>query len=157
MKQIYPRHCGPCRECCVHVGVEELDKPAGKSCKHLFSKGCSIYEDRPGGCRKFVCVWYQGVFGFNDRPDKTGVCCWVSPTGIMLDENGDKVLTLFVSHRKKLSKKMEKWMIGQSYKFPVILTPMKGNSPRHRTIYWQGKIVVNEVEVKQWYESSNTS
>ena len=157
MRQVYPRHCGECRECCIHVGVEELDKKAGVSCKHLCSRGCSIYENRPKGCADFACMWLIGAFGQNDKPSKTGVCCWISYTGIMLDSEGNKVLTLYVSHRKKLSKKIHDWMIAMSYQYPVIQTPVKGNSPRHRTIWWQGKMVTNEVEVRQWYEDSNTS
>lgn len=152
MEPKYPRHCGACRECCIHVGVQEFNKPAGKPCDKLCAKGCSIYEDRPDGCRKFVCVWYQGGFGPNERPNQTGVVCWVARTGIMVTDDGEKVLTLFVSHRpgKKLSKKMMSWLKGQSYRFPVIVTPMKGNHPKHRTIWWQGK-VVTEIECKQWY------
>lgn len=102
-------------------------------------------------------MWLIGALGQNDKPSKTGVVCWMSYTGIMLDSEGSKVLTLYVSNRKKLSKKMAKWMRGMSYQYPVIQTPMKGNSPRHRTIWWQGKTVTNEIEVKQWYENRNTS
>jgi len=159
MAQKYPRKCGTCRECCVHVGVEELDKKPGIPCEHLCAKGCSIYEKRPGGCRSFVCMWYQGQFSQRDKPNQTGVVCWMAYTGIMLDKDGNKCLTLYVSHRpgKKLNKKMFNWMLQVSYQYPAIVTPMKGNNPRYRSIYWQGKKVTDQVEVKEWYEDSNPS
>lgn len=52
------KSCGDCGLCCKLMGVTALDKPAGKWCRH-FSKaaGCRIYDDRPGDCRVFNCLW----------------------------------------------------------------------------------------------------
>jgi hypothetical protein len=134
--------------------VQELDKKPGVPCKHICEKGCAIYGEHPEGCQSFVCTWYQGEHSQREKPCVTGIVCWVAYTGIMLDKDGNKCPTLFVSHRpnRRLSKKMRRWMIMQSYRFPVILTPMKGNNPRERTIWWQGKMVCDQMEVKQWYE-----
>ena len=52
------KSCGDCGLCCKLMGVTALDKPAGKWCRH-FSKsaGCAIYDERPGDCRIFNCLW----------------------------------------------------------------------------------------------------
>jgi len=58
------------------MGVEELDKPAFKPCRHEVVQGCSIYNDRPQSCRNFVCVWLLDpgkIFRNMERPDRLGV------------------------------------------------------------------------------------
>lgn len=62
--------CGPCTECCTHIKVEALDKPAGVACKHLCSKGCGIYSQRPSECKAYVCGWLEG---YAPRPDACGI------------------------------------------------------------------------------------
>lgn len=109
----YPRSCGPCRECCIHLPIETLEKPAGVPCSNLCTRGCGIYGERPDVCRNFVCTWYQGEHSFSERPDKTGVVCWVS--------RKDDDMVLLVSYRKKLSKKMKRWISSQG---PVIVRKM---------------------------------
>lgn len=52
------RGCEDCTLCCKVLGVEELDKPAGRWCRHCdVGKGCTIYEQRPQECRDFRCLF----------------------------------------------------------------------------------------------------
>ena len=57
------RECGSCSLCCKVVGVEELGKPEGTWCQHCKPgfHGCTIYKDRPQGCRDFTCAWLESV------------------------------------------------------------------------------------------------
>lgn len=72
------RTCGPCYACCVHLGIEELRKYAGQTCRLLKggadrSKRCSIYETRPAACSGYSCLWLVG-FGPDDlRPHESGI------------------------------------------------------------------------------------
>lgn len=52
------KSCGDCGLCCKIMGVEALAKPAGRWCVHFRrGRGCGVYEDRPGDCRAFNCLW----------------------------------------------------------------------------------------------------
>lgn len=52
------RRCDGCSECCTLLEVPELLKPIGHRCVHLNDKErCSIYANRPTGCRVFYCTW----------------------------------------------------------------------------------------------------
>jgi hypothetical protein len=66
------RTCGECTACCVALGVPEIDKAAGDSCPHL-SQRCSIYDRRPYSCQAYRCLWLQGLFHNQDRPDLLGL------------------------------------------------------------------------------------
>src|SRR5271154_2791085 len=74
------RSCGDCRLCCKTHQIYELKKPRGQWCEHACSKGCSIYADRPKGCRDFDCLWLisgmpefasraADIFPIEERPD----------------------------------------------------------------------------------------
>jgi hypothetical protein len=75
-----PRHCGPCRACCIVTGFDAkpgeapFAKPPNTPCKHLVPGGCGIYAERPPVCRRFQCAWIaapnlpEGL-----RPDRCGV------------------------------------------------------------------------------------
>lgn len=69
------RSCDGCTACCTIMRVDELDKPAGKTCEHLVPGGCGIYESRPSGCRGWACIWRSGtdLLHEDERPDKIGV------------------------------------------------------------------------------------
>lgn len=87
-----PDGCGSCCACCTILGIEELDKPPNEDCRHLVSldvapeppKGgcCTAYDDRPGACRTFECLWLRGVFGGQNphhRPDRLGLMFNLQP------------------------------------------------------------------------------
>jgi hypothetical protein len=53
--------------------ISELAKPTGEWCPHWAKGvGCSIYESRPGECRKFVCGWLLDAnLGDEWKPEKS--------------------------------------------------------------------------------------
>ncbi len=75
------RECGDCVVCCVLFEVQELQKPAGKPCRHLApAGGCGIYETRPQACRVWMCGW-RLIPGLpeNWRPDLSGILVYQMP------------------------------------------------------------------------------
>jgi len=79
--------CGECTMCCKVFAIPDIDKPAGKWCKHCaIGKGCGIYASRPEVCRTFECMWLQSQsqpderdrFAEEFRPDKCKVV--IAPT-----------------------------------------------------------------------------
>jgi len=78
------RSCGECYTCCVALGIEELKKWPGQSCKHLDgSKGactrCSIYHHRPKACSNYYCAWLVGLGSDELRPDRAGLLVTLYP------------------------------------------------------------------------------
>jgi hypothetical protein len=52
------KSCGSCTLCCTVMGVPELKKRPWDPCPHVAAgAGCSIYSERPAGCRTFICGW----------------------------------------------------------------------------------------------------
>lgn len=53
--------CQDCDGCCRVFEIKPLDKAFGEPCKHLgrtlLGQGCTIYEERPDVCRRYVCLW----------------------------------------------------------------------------------------------------
>ncbi|HEX8224106.1 MAG TPA: hypothetical protein VF605_09845 [Allosphingosinicella sp.] len=77
------RTCGSCTLCCKTVAVTELAKPAGAWCTHCRrSKGCTIYDSRPAGCRDFHCEWMRSEkLGREWKPDRAKFALMVTATG----------------------------------------------------------------------------
>lgn len=67
------RSCNECSACCTALRVTELRKPVKEPCQHCQEPGCGIYATRPESCRLYRCLWLQGVFRPEDRPDKVGL------------------------------------------------------------------------------------
>lgn len=72
------RSCGSCYACCVWLGIDELKKWPGQSCKHLTGNNgpehrCDIYPSRPAACQKYRCCWIEGLGSDDMRPDKSGL------------------------------------------------------------------------------------
>jgi len=132
------RKCGNCTECCTHIGIEETDSPPGVPCKHICARGCAIYENRPQACADVKCLWLNGEFSVNDRPDKIGVVCWVTLSSLMTVD-GERAVVVYASYKGKPHKKTLRRLIAASYVNPVVIVPGKGNDPKTRTIYWQGE------------------
>lgn len=82
LKIIDNRSCGPCSACCHAIGVHELGKPYFQACKRLEDYGCRKYNDRPQSCRRYACLWLQGMG--ETRPDSLGLL--ISPTAFHLLE-----------------------------------------------------------------------
>ena len=77
------RTCGECYRCCVAFGIPELNKYQDQTCRHLHGRNPtargSIYGDRPACCKSYQCLWREGFFNDEDRPDKSGVIAHFSP------------------------------------------------------------------------------
>ena len=71
------RTCGECYHCCVAFGIRELKKHQDQACRHLDGRNptarVSIYAHRPKACREYICLWRDGLFDDEDRPDKSDV------------------------------------------------------------------------------------
>lgn len=72
------RSCGTCYSCCVHLGISQLKKYPGQSCKNLNGNlgpetRCSIYPNRPKACSRYSCAWLEGLGSEVHRPDKSGI------------------------------------------------------------------------------------
>lgn len=80
------RACGTCMMCCKVPAIEEFAKPPGVWCRHATSgKGCGIYEERPGSCRAFYCLWMQDEsFGPEWKPEKAKFVVYVQRNGVNL-------------------------------------------------------------------------
>lgn len=75
------RPCDDCTACCTAMGVPELSKARDIECSHICEQGCDIYENRPKSCQDFDCLWRQGLFEAEHRPDKLGVVFTVTGPG----------------------------------------------------------------------------
>ena len=78
------RHCGDCTLCCKVMAIEELNKPAGKWCRHCQpGRGCRVYDARPAECRAFSCLWLVDArFGPHWKPGKSKLVLTTSDDGI---------------------------------------------------------------------------
>lgn len=58
--------CLMCGTCCIAFDIKEIGKKAGERCKHLDKDNkCTIYENRPWGCKGYqpdeICVLVDGM------------------------------------------------------------------------------------------------
>ena len=52
------RECGSCTLCCKVYHVADINKVAGKWCRHCKpGRGCGIHDARPAQCADFNCLW----------------------------------------------------------------------------------------------------
>lgn len=66
------RQCGHCNLCCKLLPTPELKKPANTRCQHQRFGRCTIYANRPSGCRYWSCRWLLGNdTGDLRRPDRS--------------------------------------------------------------------------------------
>jgi hypothetical protein len=84
------RGCAGCTICCTAPAItpDQLNdpaelalvplKPAGEKCKHCKSgAGRAVYDQRPGICRGYLCLWASGVPVA--WPEITGMCWTLQP------------------------------------------------------------------------------
>lgn len=136
----FDRECGGCTECCTHLAVGQLNKPAGVRCEHLTDSGCGIYDERPDDCRTFGCLWlasWQGV-PERDRPDAVRVILHAD-TESKCHIPGRRPMPLIkareaverVTYRGRASKLVEK----MSRFLPVVVFSADG----WRRLFWRGR------------------
>lgn len=131
MESPVTRTCGSCRVCCI---VPELflkdgtgeDKPNYVPCHHLAKVGCSIYKDRPKGCRDYTCLWLAGFGRYQDRPDKSRVLA----ESIVLDEGvvGVQLIETCSDGFKQYGKKFIKNMVKLISHDPVYQVKYKSKT-----------------------------
>lgn len=76
METINFRECGDCAACCEgHLISNAHGNPFGngRKCIFLVKQNCVIYNERPEVCRKYQCMWSQGIFPEWMKPNKTGI------------------------------------------------------------------------------------
>ena len=76
MENVNFRPCGDCAACCEGhlIGKSHGNSfGLGKKCIFLVKQECTIYEERPEVCRKYHCMWKQGLFSEWMKPNKSGV------------------------------------------------------------------------------------
>lgn len=86
-----PRPCGKCTLCCKLFMLPELEKPAGKWCRHcLTGQGCGIHDTKPQPCRSFQCMWtVVEALDANWRPDIAGFTMTSVDMNIFVDVDPD--------------------------------------------------------------------
>lgn len=108
------RLCGECTKCCdgwlyneVYGNIVDVGNP----CPFIdIHKGCSIYENRPDGCKKFNCSWLLDKdIPENFKPSVTGVIIVKNDKGYYL-----------VSAPNQPNKEMIDWFKNRSIPFKII-------------------------------------
>ena len=93
MEQI--RECGECDLCCKWLSHDVYGQQVSINNPCRFIKnGCSIHKNRPAQCKRYFCMWAQGVLPEWMYPKDIGVMVSVKnwPQGQWLEvmENGLK-------------------------------------------------------------------
>ena len=69
-----PRECGECDLCCKWLSHEVYGQQVSPDNPCRFIKnGCSIHPNRPPQCKRYFCMWAQGVLPEWMYPKDTGV------------------------------------------------------------------------------------
>jgi len=72
-------------------------KPAGQRCPHQkHHKGCTIYAERPFGCRFWNCRWLVDEAGDTLRPDHVGYVIDIMPDFITVEGKDVEVVVVWV-------------------------------------------------------------
>jgi hypothetical protein len=115
------RECGDCYACCIHLGIEELKKYTGQTCKHLNganpTKRCSIYASRPVACSGYFCLWRAGWGPEGLRPRDSGILV----TGYDSERNpGSKVSMTVNVFDSKLASPYIMNVVGELITLPIV-------------------------------------
>jgi Fe-S-cluster containining protein len=68
--------CGECTECCHSLNVRPEDGVKyewGSSCEKVCATGCSIHDNKPDVCKRFLCAYRQHNLDEQYRPDRYGM------------------------------------------------------------------------------------
>lgn len=108
------RKCGDCRECCIVLTVEPLNKPPDTPCHFLNRTGCGIYSKRPNCCREFTCAWKEGALPLRMQPNRVHAVVWATK---MLSPTGEEMPVIQCDVRRgykkdrRLIRKLKQWSI----------------------------------------------
>ena len=121
------RECGECDLCCrwlSHDVYGQLVSP-NNPCRFI-KNGCSIHKNRPAQCKRYFCMWAQGVLPEWMYPKDIGVIVSVKnwPQGKWLEvmECGVEVIDEVI-------------MELQKFKVPIVLNYKVIGSPEFKEFY----------------------
>ena len=121
------RECGECDLCCrwlSHDVYGQLVSP-NNPCRFI-KNGCSIHPNRPAQCKRYFCMWAQGVLPEWMYPKDIGVIVSVKnwPQGKWLEvmECGVEVIDEVI-------------MELQKFKVPIVLNYKVIGSPEFKEFY----------------------
>ena len=83
-----PRECGECDLCCRWLSHDVYGQQVSPDNPCRFIKnGCSIHPNRPPQCKRYFCMWAQGVLPEWMYPKDIGVMVSVKnwPQGLWLE------------------------------------------------------------------------
>ena len=102
------RECGECALCCKWLSHEVYGQQVSSNnpCRFL-KNGCSIHPNRPAQCKRYSCMWLQGVLPEWMYPKDIGVMVSVKnwPQGQWLEaiecgvEITDEVITALLEFK----------------------------------------------------------
>lgn len=118
------RSCDGCAACCHALHIEDLNKPTFEDCKHQCAAGCGNYDQRPGPCRDYQCLWLQGHLAQADRPDRLGVIF----TMTMHPTRGKLPMLIEVRAGALQQAKVQKAIAQLTANRPVVLSSATGRS-----------------------------
>lgn len=121
------RSCGACTACCKPLEAYDgtFHKPAGEWCKYCdISKGCKIYETRPGVCSGFRCQWLMGFGEDTDRPDKTRIIVDFHKVGFFEEGACELWEVSEAALQRPYAAQVTRWMIERD--IPVTHRPLGG-------------------------------
>lgn len=112
--RIKGRACDGCTLCCTLLPINEANTPedralvqaltgitikhgvfkkaAGVTCQHVGCDGCSIYNERPGSCRAWSCLWLHGMRDLVKRPDEAGYCVDPVPDYVTMNDKDNNLV-----------------------------------------------------------------
>lgn len=85
------KNCGECAMCCFLLEVAAVGKRADQWCRNVIKgKGCAIYEQRPGACRSFRCLWLDNdALDDQWKPSKARFLLRAEGTRLSIDMHPD--------------------------------------------------------------------
>lgn len=102
------RQCGTCTACCQGTGLAApaVNKDRWVRCDRLRDEPradhtqpiCTVYPERPDGCRAFECLWLQGLVGAPYRPDRCGLMLTVTAERDVFVADGDAVRQAVIAY-----------------------------------------------------------
>lgn len=152
--ELFGRKCGECHACCIHLGIEELHKYPGQTCRHLdWANGattkCGIYKDRPTACHTYYCGWLTGMGDETYRPDKSGILATFYPP---TEAGGKFNATLHITDQKKsgavtdLDSKLNRMVMMITdvgcRDIKIVIAPVKAGDPM---IHFKGGLIYKGV------------